>query len=143
MKTFSTALLIQAAPAAIWQILTDTSAYPSWNTTVAKIDGRIALGETIKVHVNAVPGRAFPVKVVVLEAPRRMVWRGGMPLGLFKGERTYELRSLGPTKGVEFSMRESFTGFLAPLIAKSIPDLQPAFDAFAACLKARAERSQP
>lgn len=142
MKTFSTTVLIQAAPETIWQILTDAPDYPSWNTTVAKVEGRIALGEKVTVHVKLAAGRAFPVKVVVFDAPRRMVWRGGMPLGLFKGERTYELHSLG-AKGVEFTMRESFTGFLAPLIAKSIPDLQPAFDAFAACLKARAERSQP
>ena len=142
MKTFSTAILIQAAPETIWQILTDAVAYPSWNTTVAKVEGRIALGETITVHAKLVPGRAFPVKVVVFDAPRRMVWRSSMPLGLFKGERTYDLRSLGASE-VEFSMRESFTGFLAPLIGKSIPDLQPAFNEFAACLKARAERNLP
>ena len=142
MKSFSTASRIQAAPETIWQILTDALDYPSWNTTVAKVEGRIALGEKITVHVKLAPGRAFPVKVVVFDAPRRMVWRSRMPLGLFKGERTYDLRSLGAGE-VEFTMRESFTGFLAPLIAKSIPDLQPAFDAFAACLKARAERNLP
>ena len=142
MKTFSTALLIQAAPETIWQILTDASGYPSWNTTVAKVEGRIALGEKITVHVKLAPGRAFPVKVVVFDAPRRMVWRSSMPLGLFKGERTYDLRSLGAGE-VEFTMHESFTGFLAPLIGKSIPDLQPAFNEFAACLKARAERNLP
>lgn len=142
MKTFSAVNLIQAAPEAIWQILTDAPGYPGWNTTVAKVEGRIALGEKITVQVKLAPGRAFPVKVVVFDAPRRMVWRSRMPLGLFKGERTYELRSLGVGE-VEFSMRESFTGFLAPLIGASIPDLQPAFDAFAACLKARAERSPP
>ena len=38
-------------------------------------------------------------------------------------------------------MREDYTGWLAPLITKTIPDLQPAFDEFAACLKARVERS--
>ena len=142
MKTFSTAILIQAAPEAIWQILTHAPDYPSWNTTVAKVEGRIALGEKITVHVKLAPGRAFPVKVVVFDAPRRMVWRSSMPLGLFTGERTYDLRSFGNGE-VDFTMRESFTGFLAPLIAKSIPDLQPAFDEFAACLKARAERGQP
>jgi hypothetical protein len=69
-----------------------------------------------------------------------MVWRGGLPLGLFKGERTYELRAAGAGR-VEFEMREAYDGWLAPLITRSIPDLQPAFDEFAACLKARAERS--
>jgi hypothetical protein len=68
-----------------------------------------------------------------------MVWSGGMPLGLFTGTRTFELR---PASGgaVEFTMTETYTGLMAPLITKSIPDLQPAFDEFAACLKARAER---
>jgi len=66
-----------------------------------------------------------------------MVWTGGMPLGLFKGERTF---TLTPTAdGVRFAMREVYTGLLAPLIGRSIPDLQPAFDEFAAALKLRAE----
>jgi hypothetical protein len=38
-------------------------------------------------------------------------------------------------------MREEFRGLLAPLITRSIPDLQPAFDTFAADLKRRAERA--
>jgi hypothetical protein len=36
-------------------------------------------------------------------------------------------------------MQERFTGLLAPLIGRSIPDLQPSFDAFAADLKRWAE----
>jgi hypothetical protein len=63
-----------------------------------------------------------------------------MPLGLFTGQRSFELRPIGAGH-VEFAMRESYTGLLAPLITKSIPDLQPAFDEFAACLKAHAERA--
>ena len=140
MKSFASKTTIQAAPEAIWRILTDAPGYPGWNTTVSRVDGRIALGEKITVHAKVAPGRAFPVEVVAFDAPRRMVWSGGMPLGLFKGERTFELRAMG-ADGVEFAMREDYSGWLAPLIAKSIPDLQPAFDEFAACLKARAERS--
>lgn len=139
MKSFATRILIQADRAAVWRILTDAPSYPSWNTTVSRVDGRIALGEKVTVHAKVAPGRAFPVEVVVFDAPNRMVWRGGMPLGLFKGERTYELRAAG-AGSVEFAMHEAYTGWLAPLITKSIPDLQPAFDEFAACLKARAER---
>ena len=140
MKSFASNTTIQAAPEAIWRILTEASGYPGWNTTVSRVDGRIALGEKITVHAKVAPGRAFPVEVVAFDAPRRMVWSGGMPLGLFKGERTFELRPTG-AGGVEFAMREDYSGWLAPLITKSIPDLQPAFDEFAACLKARAERS--
>ena len=66
-----------------------------------------------------------------------MVWSGGMPFGLFKGVRTYTLEATGV--GTRFGMREEFSGLLAPLIARSIPDMQPAFDQFAAALKHRAE----
>ena len=139
MKSFAASTTIQAAPEAIWRLLTDAPGYPGWNTTVTRVDGRIALGERVTVHAKVAPGRGFPVKVVAFDAPRRMVWRGGMPLGLFKGERNFELRPMG-AGGVEFTMREDYTGWFAPLITRSIPDLQPAFDEFAACLKARAER---
>ncbi|MEP7347020.1 MAG: SRPBCC domain-containing protein [Gemmatimonadaceae bacterium] len=140
MKSFATRTTIRATPESVWRILTDAPSYPTWNSTVTRVDGQIALGEKVTVHVKVAPGRAFPVKVVTFEAPRRMVWSGGMPFGLFKGERTYELRP-NDAGSVEFAMREEYSGLLSPLITKSIPDLQPAFDEFAACLKARAERT--
>ena len=67
-----------------------------------------------------------------------MVWTGGMPLGLFKGERTYTL--VPDRDGVIFSMTEVYSGPMAGMITKSIPDLQPAFDEFGACLKQAAEK---
>jgi hypothetical protein len=140
MKSFAAHAVIRATPETIWRILTDAPNYPGWNTTVSRVDGHIAAGETVTVHAKVAPGRAFPVEVVAFDAPKRMVWSGGMPLGLFKGERTFELRSMS-AGGVEFTMREEYSGWLAPLVIKSIPDLQPAFDEFAACLKARAEMS--
>ena len=139
MKRFHTSVEIQAAPEKIWSILTDAPGWASWNTTIDKLEGRIALGEKVKLFVKLNPGRAFPVTVSTFDAPRTMVWTGGMPLGLFKGERTYALTP--KSSGVEFSMTEVFSGLMSPLIEKSIPDMQPAFDAFAACLKRRAEQA--
>ena len=61
-----------------------------------------------------------------------------MPLGLFKGVRTFSLvpQLNGTTK---FSMREEYTGPLLPMIWRSIPDLAPSFKQFADGLKQRAE----
>ena len=139
MKTFQAATSIEAPPERVWALLTDVAHWPAWNTTVNKVDGQVVLGATVTVHAKLSPGRAFPVKVAELDAPRRMVWRGGMPLGLFAGTRTF---TVAPESGgrVGFEMREEYTGLLAPLITKSIPDLQPAFDEFARCLKTAAER---
>jgi hypothetical protein len=137
MRAFSATTSIHATPDTIWALLTDAPGYPAWNTTVDKVDGRIAVGEKITLHVKASP-RAFPLKVTEMVPGQRMVWSGGMPLGLFKGERTFTLTPK-PGGDVEFSMREIFSGPLAGLIGKTIPDLQPAFDEFAAALKRRAE----
>lgn len=139
MKSFATKIVIRATQDVTWRILTNASDYPAWNSTVTKVDGIIAAGEKITVHAKISPGRAFPVKVSQFNAPTRMVWAGGMPLGLFQGVRTFDVRN-AVAGTVEFSMREEYSGLLAGVITKSIPDLQPAFDEFAACLKARAER---
>lgn len=138
MKAFATSTLIQATPEVVWAVLTDVSQWPKWNPTVDKVDGKIAPGEKVTVHTKLSPGRAFPVKVSKFEPSIRMVWTGGMPFGLFKGERIYSLTP--KASGVEFVMREAFTGLMAPLITKSIPNMQPAFDEFAAALKRRCEQ---
>jgi hypothetical protein len=139
MKSFAVTTSIRAAPEKIWGILTDAAGYPTWNPTVTRVEGRIAQGERLVMHVAQNTGRAFPVTVSQFEPPRRMLWEGGMPLGLFRGVRTFTL-SPRTDGAVDFTMREEFSGLLAPLIGRSIPDLQPAFDEFAAALKRAAER---
>ena len=138
MKAFAVTTSIHATPESIWSLLTDAAGYIQWNNTVEKVEGKIAPGERVTVRPKINPSRAFPVKVAEFEPPRRMVWTGGMPLGLFKGERTFTLQP-GSNGEVEFSMREEYSGLMAPLIGRSIPDLQPAFDEFASDLKRAAE----
>lgn len=140
MKVFSSHTTINAPAERVWGILTDGPSYTTWNSTVAKFEGAIKRGEKVKVFAKINPGRAFPVKVTELDAPKRMVWTGGMPLGLFKGVRTFTLTPTG-SGAVAFDMREVFSGPLSPLIGRSIPDLQPAFDDFAADLKRAAEQA--
>lgn len=137
MKSFAVSTLINATPEAIWTVLVDGANWTAWNPTIEKIEGSIVPWGKLKVYTKLSPKRAFPVRVSVFEPPHRMVWTGGMPLGLFKGERTYTLTPKGG--GTEFAMREEFRGLLSPLIARSIPDLQPAFNEFAAALKRTCE----
>lgn len=138
MKAFATTCVIGASQNKVWAVLTDLQAWPKWNTTVPRVEGTVALGNAVTVYTTASPGRAFPVKVAALNPPREMVWTGGMPFGLFVGRRTYTLSESAPGQ-TSFSMREEFSGLLAPLITKSIPDLQPLFVEFAACLKRTCE----
>ncbi len=135
---FRTERVIDAAPAEIWELLTDAERYPEWNRSVVSLSGQIAEGETVKLVAAVSPKRTFALHVRDLEAGSRMVWEGGMPLGLFVGVRTFELHPL-PDETTRFSMREEYRGALAPLIARSIPDLSESFDEFADCLKAASE----
>jgi uncharacterized protein YndB with AHSA1/START domain len=137
MRAYEATSFNNAAPERVWPILTDAPAWPSWDSGVASVDGRVALGETVSITVEANAGRAFPVKVVQLDAPERMVFLGGMPLGLFRGRRTYTL--VPEASGTRFTMREEYTGPLAGMVFRSIPDLGPSFRQFAEGLKRRAE----
>lgn len=138
MNSFSTTIQINAPAETVWNILTDISGWSRWNRTIDKIEGSIALDGKVTVHAKANPGRAFPLKVIEFAPNKTMVWSGGMPLGIFTGKRTY---TITPTESnaTIFSMSENFTGLMAPLITRSIPDLQPSFDEFAECLKGYAE----
>jgi len=141
MRSYEASSLIEATPEQVWPVLTDAAAWPDWDSGVTKVEGRPVLGEKLSVTIEANPGRTFPVKVVQLSAPERMEFRGGMPLGLFTGRRTYTLESEGT--GTRFTMREEYTGPLAGMIFKSIPDLGPSFRQFAEGLKQQAERDHP
>ena len=78
------------------------------------------------------------MRVTTLEAPTRMEWIGGMPLGLFIGRRTFTVTP--SAHGSEFRLHLRMSGALSSLIIKSVGDRQPEIDSFAAALKARAER---
>jgi hypothetical protein len=136
---YSVALPIDAAAQRVWDLLADAAGYKRWNASVVTIDGPIELGRTIKLVSAVNPGRTFVLKVTAMDPPRRLVWTGGMPLGLFTGTRTFVVESGGG--GCLFSMSEVYTGLMSGLIFKSIPDLTDSFRQFAQSLKTEAERA--
>jgi hypothetical protein len=138
MKEYSATTTIEASPEAIWAIITDAPSFPEWDPVAERIEGRIAPGETIKAYTKLSPGRAFPAKVTEFEPGRKMVWSGGMPLGLFKGVRTFTLEPQGATS-TKFTIREVFSGPLLPLFGGSLPDMTIPFQQFVEGLKKRAE----
>ncbi len=137
MKYYEATALIDASPATVWRVLLDAPNYPNWDSGVVRVDGSIAPGAKITVVSAVNPKRAFPVTVAELRPEQRMVWSGGMPLGLFKGVRTFTLAAEGTS--TRFTMREEFSGPLLSLIGRSIPDLGPSFQQFTRGLKAKAE----
>ena len=138
MKKYSASIIINASPDRIWKIITDAGGYPSWDMSMDHIEGTLALGETVKFLTKLSPN-AFPVKVTGFEPNRRLVLTGGMPLGLFKSERTH---TLTPAKAGQttFLTEEIFSGLLLPIFGKNIPDLSGNFHEFVVALKKQAEK---
>jgi hypothetical protein len=139
MKQYSASATVNAAPEVIWKILTDTSGYPGWDPAMDHIEGKLALGETVKFFTKLSP-QAFPVKVTAFEPNRKLVLTGGMPLGLFKSERTHTLTP-GKDGQTIFKTEEIFSGLLLPIFGRNLPDLTENFRGFVAGLKKQAEKS--
>ena len=137
MRYYEATSTIAASAEAVWDVLVDGASWPAWDSGVDAVEGRIAMGETLKIRSQAAPGRAFPVKVTTFAPPARLRFSGGMPLGLFRGVRTYEVS--GDAGEVAFRMREEYSGPLLRLIWRSMPDLGPSFQRFATGLKQRVE----
>ena len=102
----------------------------------------MALDEKITARVKVGGGaiRTVSMRVTMFDAPSRMQWTGGLPLGLFVGVRTFTVTPR--FDGAEFRMHLKMSGPLASMILKSVGDRQPEIDTFAAALRARAERRQ-
>jgi hypothetical protein len=138
VRFFEAMSTIKASPGAVWTVLVDGQAWPSWDSGVDGVEGRIAPGQKITIRSQAAPGRSFPVKVTLFEPPARLQLSGGMPLGLFRGVRSYYVSPGGENETL-FRVREEYSGPLLGLMWRSMPDLGTSFERFAAGLKQQVE----
>lgn len=136
-KHFNAERRIQAPPAAVWAFLTDSRALVETDTGITRIEGDVGPRGRFTLWSEATGDRAFRISVTAFEAPTRMVWTSGMPLGLFRGTRTF---AVTPTaEGCTLSMDEVFGGLFSGPITKSMPDLTPYFERFVESAKQVAE----
>ena len=140
VKIFETSIEIAAPESRIWEVLTKQVQEDPQPFGITRLEGKMQLGARLKLWSEIDPKRAFSLRVTVFDEPTTMIWKGGMPFGLFTGTRTF---SLAPSpKGSQFQMREVFDGLLSGMIVKSIPDLSPSFEKFAQELKRKAESNE-
>src|SRR5688572_12248326 len=130
MKSFTASTNIKAPASIIWNILTDAAHYPEWDPSAVRIEGTIAEGQTVTAYTKLSP-RAFPAKVTDVTPGKHMAWVGGMPLGLFKGVRTFDLTPKSDGS-VDFTIREEFSGPLLFMMGRTIPDMTKTFQDFVA-----------
>ena len=134
---YAVSIDIAAEPERIWALLTDAEGMSRWNSTIESIEGTIAEGNTIKLRAKIAPGRVFKLKIGKVVPGETMVWSDGFA-PMFRGVRTYTLTPQ-PDGRTRFAMEEVFSGVMLPMIAGSLPDFGPAFEAYARDLKRASE----
>ena len=137
MRFYEAKRVIAASPEQIWPILTDVTRLQNGQFSILKIEGAIAVGRKIKLWSEVDPSRGFSIGVDKLDAPREMVWSSGMPFGLFRGTQRFRLTPVAG--GTEFHVREDYTGPMAGMIFKQIPDMTASMEKFADALAREAE----
>ena len=107
--------ILPYSPERVWSVLTDFEHYSDWNPLNVSAAGKAELGARVPMtFIN--PGRPGTtinqtVTVVAIDRPRRLAWRGHIPV-LFTGVHFFELE---PTQGgTELHHGEVLSG-LVPL----------------------------
>jgi hypothetical protein len=136
-----TDIWIECPPAAVWQILTATDEYPSWNPFIHRLRGPLHPGSRIDVEIgppDSSPMTFQPV-VITVERDREIRWLGSFWIrGLFDGEHSFRLESDG--RRTRVIQAERFSGLLVGGLSDSIlRKTQRGFVAMNEALKERAE----
>jgi len=134
---------IEAPPAAVWAILTDTGSYSEWNPFIPRLAGELREGAKLEVRIAPPGGRAMTFKPTVLAAKpeRELRWLGRLLLpGIFDGEHILHIEPLDQNR-TRFTQAERFSGLLVGLFRSTLDKTELGFEQMNAALKARAERS--
>lgn len=137
--TITATTRVAADPATVWQVLTDTAAYPDWNPFVRRLEGDLVEGSRLTVDLQ--PGdKATTLRptVVAVVPGRSFTWLGhvGVP-GVLDGRHTFSVEPDGD--GSRLVQHEVLSGALTPLFKRMLTTETPA--AFVASNDALAARA--
>ena len=137
----TTTIDIDAAPQAVWDVLTDFAAYGQWNPFMDRIEGRAEVGTRLVVRLKSHGGRGMTFKPTVLAAVpgRELRWLGRLGVaGVFDGEHSFVLdaKADGTTR---LTHAERFSGLLVAVFKGTVKNSRGGFEAFNTALKARVE----
>jgi len=123
-KEINTEIIINAAPAQVWAVLTDFENYPAWNPFIKSLTGVVAVGNRIETKIEPPGGTPMTFKPIVLafETGKELRWLGHLFIpGLFDGEHKFEIIDKGNNTTL-FRQSEKFNGVLIPLFKKMLDE---------------------
>jgi hypothetical protein len=142
MKRVATSVEIAVPPATVFAVLTNFAAYHEWCPFFVEVRGEPRIGSRLEFDMRSPTGarRTTRAELTELDAPGRVAWRGGLPLGLFRGVHTFEIVQSGGHALVHDV--ERFWGLLVPVMlnAERLELQRQGFLAFDQALKQRCEQ---
>ncbi len=130
MKTeITTSIEIDAPAEAVWDVLSDTDAYPDWNPFIRSFEGELVEGARVAVRIEPPGGRgmSFKPRLLAVEPGRELRWIGHVLIpGLFDGEHRFLIEPLGEGRS-RFTQSESFSGLLVRALAGTLDAAEQGF----------------
>lgn len=117
-KHIETRIQIQASSTQVWKVLTDFESHSKWNPFIKQLKGKLAVGETLDVFIQAPgsKGMQFKPTVMELEVNKRFVWLGKLFIkGLFDGRHYFQLMDNGDGS-TTLIHGEDFSGILVRFV---------------------------
>ncbi len=136
-KHLHTQIHLLASPTQVWQVLTNTVAYPDWNPFITQLTGRLEEGAIVSAQIQAM---RFRPTILCVKPSLELRWRGKLLVkGLFDGEHVFRL--VAQNDGTTLLHHEEyFSGLLVPLFARQLDQQTKAgFEAMNNALKRRIE----
>jgi hypothetical protein len=141
-RVIETTVDIDATPARVWRVLSDTARYGDWNPFIRSVVGEFEAGKSVKVTIASpdFDAMSFEPVVLVAQPERELRWRGKFLVpGLFDGEHVFILEEFAPSK-TRLHHAEKFTGLMVAFGPDSLfASTKAGFVAMNEALKSRAE----
>jgi len=137
MTEVSVSIDVPATPETVWTVLTDTDAYPQWNTLLS-VRGEFAVGETVAVRLS-IPGLpTVPIspEITTFDPERALCWRSRL-FGI-EAEHAFLLEPIEDGR-TRFVQSEQFSGAIAgPVVQRFERRIKRGFEQMNVGLRRRA-----
>ncbi len=137
---------IDAAPEAIWPVLTDLARYEEWNPFTYHIESTLEIGAPVRLSVQLSDDwQTVSVNYVThVDEPHTLAWR--TQLGARFIMHSHRFQTLEPLDDgrTRYTTRETFWGPLVPVVMMASREhVQRGFETVARTLKERVENRGP
>ncbi|MFM0398244.1 SRPBCC family protein [Paraburkholderia aspalathi] len=137
-------VLIARPPSDVWNVISDSAAYPDWNPFITRVDGDFREGATIRIVLGSgSDSMVFKPTVLLVRPGQDLCWRGSVWIrGVFDGKHCIHLTAV--PGGTHLEQTERFSGLLVGRLTKDVvEDTRQSFQAMNTAVKLRAESKAP